>query len=476
MRNSGRFPLTGRGDINTYAVFAELAHDIVSSLGRVGLLVPSGIATDNTTKDYFNELIVSQSLTALYDFENRKRIFPDIDSRMKFSILLFAGSKNKSGIMDFVFFAHKMEELEEKNRHIELSTDDIKLLNPNTCTCPIFRSQRDAEITKKIYRQVPVLVDRNREEGGNPWGIKFFTMFHQTNDAELFYEAEKLKNMGYKQHGAIWKKGEKVFLPLYEAKMIQMYDHRAAKVVSKAENWMRQGQTIATTDVQHQNPEYFAAPRWWVDSKEVEHSYSNHNDNYFIGFKDITSTTNQRTMIASAIPFSAVTNHFPIVMTNQGCRLDLCLLANLNSYVHDFATRQKIGGVTLNFFIVEQLPTLHPDFYSTRCPWDRRQTLERWISDRVLKLTCTSNDMIPLAKAAGFDPPVHKWNPAERADIMAQLDSAYFLLYNINREDVEYILSTFSGLKKDDEGIFGASGTAAAILKYYDKFKEKSTG
>ena len=74
---------------------------------------------------------------------------------------------------DFVFFAHKMEDLEERDRHIRLSGDDIRLLNPNTRTCPIFRTRRDAEITKAIYRRVPVLVDANREgPTGNPWGVQ----------------------------------------------------------------------------------------------------------------------------------------------------------------------------------------------------------------------------------------------------------------------------------------------------------------
>jgi hypothetical protein len=476
VRSSGRFPLTGKGDINTYAVFAELAHDIVSPIGKVGLLVPSGIATDNTTKDYFNELIVARSLAGLYDFENRKKIFPDIDSRMKFSILLFGGSENKSDIIDFVFFAHKMKELQDKNRHIQLSSDDIKVLNPNTRTCPIFRSQRDAEITKAIYRRVPVLVDKNREEGGNPWGIKFLRMFDQTNDAELFHEPEKLKKSGYKRHGPNWKKGKKVFLPLYEAKMIQMYDHRAAMVISKTDNWMRQGQTVATTDVQHQNPEYFADPRWWVDKTSIDNLIEEGHFEGYIAYKDVTSATNRRTMIAAFVPYCGMLNSAPIIFPDKSTSAiqKCCLLTNLNSLAYDYVARQKVGGVHLNFFIVEQLPTLHPDFYSMRCPWDRRQTLEKWISDKVLKLTCTSNDMIPLAEVAGFDPPVHKWDPVERADLMAQLDAAYFLFYGIDREDVEYILSTFSGLKKEEDGIFGASGTVAAILEYYDKFKERS--
>ncbi len=158
-----------------------------------------------------------------------------------------AANRAAASEADFVFFAHRVEELEDRKRHIALSAADIRLLNPNTRTCPIFRSRRDAEITKAIYRRVPVLIDANREgPTGNPWGIQFKTMFHQTNDAELFREADTLKADGFKLKGNRWVKGKKVFLPLYEAKMLQDYDHRAADVVTDKSNWVRQGQTEKT--------------------------------------------------------------------------------------------------------------------------------------------------------------------------------------------------------------------------------------
>jgi hypothetical protein len=134
----------------------------------------------------------------------------------------------------------------------------------------------------------------------------------------------------------------------------------------------------------------------------------------------------------------------------------------------DFVARQKVGGVHLNFFIVEQLPIFPPDFYAQKCPWNKEQTLEKWISDRVLKLTCTSNDMIPLAEAANFEPRVYKWDRVERLDLMAELDAAFFLLYGINRADVEYILSTFSGLRKEGETLLDSPNTFERILVHYD--------
>lgn len=468
IRTSGRYPFTGKGDINTYAVFAELAHTIVSDNGLVGFLVPSGIATDNTTKEFFANLVETKVLSGLFDFENRNKIFTDVDGRFKFSVLLFGGRQQTSDAVEFVFFAHQMEELKDPKRYVKLSADDIKMMNPNTLTCPIFRSSRDAEITKTVYRNVPVLMDKNRKDGGNPWGIKFMRMFDQTNDAELFFTAETLKSMNAKRDGAVWKKGKQVFLPLVEAKMIQMYDHRAASVVVDESNWMRQGQTVATVSAQHQNPEFAAEPRWWVNKNEVIKTLSAEK-NFLLGFKDITSATNQRTVIASAVPLSGFVNHFVIIQTDTQAAKTLCLLANLNSFIFDFITRQKIGGVTLNYFIVEQLPVLAPDFYSDKCPWNKKKTLEQWISERVLKLTCTSNDMIPLAGEAGFKPQVHRWKETERRALMAELDAAFFLLYGIGREDASYILSTFSGVAKEGDSVF-QNTTEKMILSFYDEY------
>ena len=476
IRNCNRYPLTSNGDMNTYAVFAELAHSIVSTTGLVGLLVPTGIATDKTNEHFFCKLVNSQTLSGLYDFENKLPVFPDVHRSYKFSVLLFGGSKNKFKSADFVFFAHKMDDLKGDKHHIALSARDFKLLNPNTQTCPVFRSKRDANLTKYIYKRVPVLVNKTRKQGGNPWGVKFFTMFHQTNDAELFHTAEQLKSDGFKRDVPNWKKGKKIFLPLYEAKMIQMFDHRAASVIIDKENWFRQGQPDSTSLVSHQNPEFFVEPRWWSSQEVIDTALGKPAPPSLLAFKNVTSPTNQRTMIAAFIPSVGVINSAPLIRFAEQITptMQCCLLANLNAFVLDYVARQKIGNVNLNFFLIEQFPMFHPDFYQQKFPWDEKQSLERWISDRVLKLTCTSNDMIPLAEAAGFKPTVHKWDPAERLDLMAELDAAFFLLYGIDRPDVEYILSTFSGIRKEQQDLLGGSTTFDKILIHYDTLREKS--
>ncbi len=461
------FPLTGRGDVNTYMLFAELASKIVSPTGRAGLLVPSGIATDSTTKDFFAALVESKRLAALYDFENKAGWFEDVHRSFKFSVLLTTGPRAPSPFADFVFFVHAFEELNDRNRHIALSEKDLKLLNPNTRTCPIFRTRRDAELTKQIYRRVPILIDENRKSGGNPWGVKFCRMFDQTNDAEHFRTGQSLKSEGFKLAGNRWTRKTEAFLPLYEAKMIQAYDHRAAGVRIEAGNWMRKTQTEDTTLVEHQNPEFVVQARYWVDAALVEDQTGKRGS--LLAYKDVTSATNQRTMIAALLPEVALMNSAPLILAEANAKKQLCLLANLNSLPYDFIARQKVGGLHLNFFIVEQLPTLPPDAYDEKCPWAKSKKLEDWIADRVLKLTCTADDMRPLAEAAGFAEGVHKWKEDERAQLRAELDAAYFHLYQLSRDDVSYILSTFQGIAKEDQAHGGEGPTRRLVMETFDK-------
>lgn len=450
-RRSGRYPLTGKGDVNLYMLFAELATMLVAPDGLVGLLVPSGIATDDTTKDFFRGLMDSKRLVSLYDFENRNKIFEDVDGRFKFSALVFGGKARRTEQADFVFFAHAVEDTAESNkqRHIPLTAADLALLNPNTRTCPIFRTRRDAELTKAIYKRVPILIDENRKHGGNPWGIRFFTMFHQTNDAEHFQPAQFWEKKGYRLQGNVYTKSRKRALPLYEAKMVQAFDHRAASVLVDEHNWVRQGQKAETTLVEHQNPEFCVLPRWWVDEGVVSAVTEGHKRDWLLSYKDVTSATNERTMIAAFLPWVAVVNSAPLMFPGPDIepRRECCLLANLNSFVYDYVARQKVGSVHLNFFIVEQLPTLPPDAYDGKCPWSKRESLRDWISEAVLKLSCTADDVKPLARACDFAGSegggVHKWRDPERMQLRAELDAAFAHLYGLSEDDFAYVLSTF---------------------------------
>ena len=104
-------------------------------------------------------------------------------------------------------------------------------MNPNTGTAPVFRTRRDAEITRRIYERHPVLVDRSQGDQRRAWPVRYRTMFHMTNDSHLFRTAAQLEDEGfYPVQGNRWKKGDELYLPLYQGRMIHQFDHRASSV------------------------------------------------------------------------------------------------------------------------------------------------------------------------------------------------------------------------------------------------------
>lgn len=246
--DGGRFPLTGVGDVNTYALFAETIEQIRSQSGRAGFIVPTGIATDDSTKAYFSHIAEGGKLVRLIDFENREKVFPGIDSRIKFSLLTLG----QADAALFSFFLTQTDQLADERRSFALSGDDFRLINPNTRTCPVFRTQADADLTKKIYGRVPVLIKeaRSDEPEKNPWGITFSTIFHMSGDSHLFLDAP-----------------EPASLPLYEAKLMHQFDHRWATYTRDPAGGLT---TDDVTEEQKADPSFTVTPRYWVRHREVE--------------------------------------------------------------------------------------------------------------------------------------------------------------------------------------------------------------
>jgi len=487
LRNSGRFSLTSGGDINTYAVFAELARQIVGLNGRAGIVVPTGIATDYTYRDFFADIVESGQLASLYDFENRRHLFPEVDSRMKFSLLTLTGGGVPEA--EFAFFLHTTDDLTDPERRFSLSGEYLMLINPNTRTVPVFRTRRDAELTRGIYRRVPVLVNGEREE--NPWGTHFSTMFHMTNDSHLFRTREQLEAEGFALQGNRFVRDEEIYLPLYEGRMIHHFDHRPVSVGITTETQFRSGVSIDTTHEQHADAIFTSMPRYWVERSAVENAIPDCPRKWFFGFKDITSPTNERTFIGTIIPFSAVGNKIPLLLLPESDPLQVAsFVGSTGAFVFDYVVRQKIGGVSLNFYIVKQLPALPPDRYTPE--------LLDFIVPRVVELTYTARDLQPFAQdildevgpetwARWFkDAPVHTtpppegqpampapfvWDEERRAHLRAELDGLYAHLYGLTRDELAYILDTFPIVRRKDEARWGEYRTKRLVLEAYEKLE-----
>ena len=429
-RASGEYPLLSGGDVNLYSLFVERAMTLVKPDGLVGLLTPSGIASDKTASTFFKGVATEGRRRALYDFENKKVFFPDVHASFKFCVLVASPSPNDEPAR-CAFYCHRVAELDDPERCFPLTAEDFARVNPNTGTAPIFRTRRDAALTTAIYNRLPVLVDRSSGQAVKAWPVKYATMFHMTNDSGLFRTRAELEE----REGA-WPVGGNRFgspsgdwVPLYEGKMVQAFDHRAANIVVNLENQHRPAQPVPATPEQHQNPNWLPDPQFWVSASECGWTAG---VEWVLGFKEITAPTNVRTLIAALFPTIGFGNKVPILKPETTDRSEWLLVANLNATILDFVTRQKVQGQTLNLFIVEQLPVVPLDRYNSVRFGPK--TAGEIVREAVLELTYTAHDMAPFARdmghldeAGGVKPPF-RWDDDRRLGLRAKLDAVFFYL------------------------------------------------
>lgn len=474
-RKGGDYPLLSKGDINLYSLFVERSMTIVKDSGYIGLLVPSGIASDKSAAVFFKSVATEGRLKALYDFENKKVFFPDVHASFKFCTFVASRSETPRKAK-CAFYLHNLEELNDDDRCFELSAEDFARVNPNTGTAPIFRSRRDADLTKRIYANTQVVVDRSSGKDVRAWPVKYMTMFHMTNDSELFKTKSELEE----QEGAYpigknrFENADGIWMPLYEGKMVQAYDHRAASVVVNLENQHRPAQPMPSTTKQHIDPEWVPDPQYWVLSSEVENRASL---NWHIAYKMITAPTNIHTFIAAVVPESGVGNSMGMLIPDKddGSFNEVAplILGNLNSSPFDFIARQKIQGQNINWYMVEQFPVISQTQFEETFFGER--TAASIIKEIVLELTYTSHDMAPFAVDMGFVDDEGNalspfpWDEERRLVLRAKLDAVFFHLYGITvREDVRYIYSTFPIVEREEkaqyEGVYRSCELCLAYI------------
>ena len=475
VHESGKFPLTSYGRINLMALFSELARHAINPRGRVGIIVPTGIATDSFNQYFFADLVKKNELISLYDFENREKLFAEVLSLMKFSLITIGGTNE---VTNFVFFATNILHIYDQMRRLIITSEDIALMNPNTLTCPVFRTNADAELTKKIYRRVPVL--DNERTGRNPWNISFMLMFMMNTDSYRFKNEPAADRV-----------------PLYEAKMLHQFTHRWASYDG--------GETRNLTMDELQDPDFSVTPRYWMERSDVEERLKNRWDRqWLLGFRDIARSTDERTAIFSFLPRVGAGNTLPFMFSKRSTLEICCLLATMNSLTLDYVTRQKVGGTHLTFNYLRQLPVLPPEAFS--------DDDIAYIVPRVLELVYTAWDMKSFAKdvwndinqniqadillynqqcnrnadpflfmpAKDFLLPPFRWDEERRAVLRAELDARIARLYGLTRDELRYILDpadvygddfpgeTFRVLKEKERKLYGEYRTQRLVLQAWD--------
>ena len=467
-RTTGHYPLLSGGRTNLYALFVERAMGLVKPDGFVGLLTPSGIYADKPAARFFQTVSTGGRVAGLFDFENKKIFFKDIHASFKFCALIFGGAKRTFDETKCAFFLHDAATINDPDRCFPLSPDDFARVNPNTGTAPVFRTRRDAEITCRTYDGNPVLVDRSGDKERKPWPVRHIRgMFNLTTDFNLFRTAAQLEVAGfYPTDRNKWKCGDELYIPHYQGRMIHQFDHRRNSVRVNSQSTHNPYVSVEVTQRQHSDPAFVPSPEYWAPAGEVEATVPE-SRGWSLGFRDIARTTDERTMVASIMPW---------VSSDLGIRLILptaaefnadatsCLLANFNSFVFDFIVRQKVQGTHVSWYIVEQLPVIAPDAY------DRRfgdTTAAEMVRDHVLRLTYTAHDMEPFARDLSYGGPPFIWDEEDRRHLRARLDALYFHLYGLDRDDAGYILDTFPIVRRQDEAQFdGRYRTKDLILAY----------
>ena len=372
VRGSGHYPLLGGGDINLYSLFVERAMNLVKTDGLVGLLTPSGIYADRTAARFFKSVSTTGRVSSILDFENRRLgtelppFFPDVDSRFKFCALIFGGVERRFDETECAFFMPDTETARDPDRCFPLAPEDFARVNPNTGTAPVFRTRRDAEITRGIYERHPVLVDRSDGVERKTWPVRYNRMFDMANDSELFRTAGQLQVSGfYPVDGNRWKRGGELYLPLYQGRMIGQFDHRANSVRVNPESTFNPYVSVAVDEAQHIDASFLPYTQYWVPEGELE-SVLPESRGYALGFRDIARSTDIRTAIAAFVPWVGCGHTLPVLLPSSesfDAPSSACLLANLDSLCLDYVSRQKNQGTHLTWYLVEQLPVIAPGDY-----------------------------------------------------------------------------------------------------------------
>jgi len=508
IRHSNRFNLTANGDLNTYSIFTEHSTKTINKSGRMAIIVPLGIATDDSTKDFFVNIIQNQKLISLYGFTNWEFIFKDVGDRFAFCLLTISGDLHRFIQPFLAFHVHNVLQLQQPDRRFTLTREDFNLINPNTNSCPIFRTVYDANLTKKLYSNSTII--HNDKSGANQWSITLFRMFDMSLDSHLFHDMPIIGDV-----------------PLYEAKMFFNYDHRYGNY---NDEMIFSGQVnfkiIPTPSIEDlQNPDFFVKSRFTVTKSEVAEKLKTINWPYkwFISYRLITLSVNERTTIASILPFCAVGNSGPLIFfENQPLLQVICSFGMFNSLVFDYIARQKVGGTNFSFFVFYQLPILPKhkitnDIVAIIIPkvielayssWDIKSFADDiWQeSDDILKTAIRRQWQLNQENTSGHtwtppdwaeqpaDPnkpgytgcplPPFKWDEERRAVLKAELDAIYAKLYGLTTDELRYILDpqdvygpdfpgeTFRVLKEKEIRLYGEYRTKRLVMEAWGRINK----
>ena len=469
--SAAAYPLLSRGDINVYSLFVERAQRLIKADGITGLLVPSGILSDLGSEAFMKSVIVGRRFILGIDFFNKRidgtLFFPAVYYRFKFCILVVGGGSRTREYGEAAFFVRDVNALPELLM-VQISERTLQEINPGRFLLPIIKDIKEIEIVRAIINTVVTASLDNLP-------VKYTRMFDMANDSQRFFTIEQMESSGgYPMDAAHLNCDCKSLVRLFEGKMVQAFDHRAASLSFYRSNIFRTGEGEWTSEEEHADPKFLTTPRFYVELQTGDWSGPRE---WALAVKDITSTTNTRSAICTLIPKAGSGHTLPVLFETSMPSFTHLLCANLNSFVLDFVARTKIQGNHLTWHILKDLPVIRPEVYETRHLGKR--TVGDMVRDHVLRLSYTAHDLAPFAKDMGYvnqdgsvKPPII-WNENERRHLRARLDALYFILYGVTDLDtIKYILSTFPIVERKDRSAFDGVYLTRELVLWYKKALE----
>jgi hypothetical protein len=463
-RDSGRFDLSARGKINLYGLFAELSLCLIKESGRVGAILPAGIATDYFNRAFFDHCMLQKKLISFLMFDNQKRIFPAVHPDTPFGILALGSSAER---VEFASYLLQEDHLYDSRRRYFMTRETVEVVNPNTRTAPIFRSVFDAELTAKIYSGAPVLINESSGEKGNIFGVEVIQNFFSTSSERdqnfiVYYDDAQENPDG------LW--------PVYRGSMVYQFDAFNATYVAEDESFRE------ITEADRQSMTVVLEADKYVPEVEVRRRLAEKgwHQQWLLGWRDITNATNERTVISAVFPISASDDTLSLLLPTMGAPLNAALiLAALNSLVLDYVAQQKVSGTHVRKYVISQLPIFKPDYYT--------EPRLAFITPKVLELTYTSHSLAPFAHDLGYNGAPFGWNEERRAGLRADLDAFYARAYGLTRDELRYILDpaevkgadypseTFRVLKEKEIRQHGEYRTQRLVLAAWDRMEAEGT-
>lgn len=404
------------GELNTYAMFAELASRLTEKDGFAAIIAKSALVTSTCYSSCFRHFVNQGSLSEVFLFDNREKLF-QIDSREKFCVLFFGG-EHAGGIK--VHYGLTKQEQILSSVPINVTSEELELINPETGLLPNVADSKEFSFLLRTHRSLSVFA-------------KEFSKCHFGRLVHLTAHAEHIST-----------KSEKTRVPIYEGKFIEQYDNRFSTFAGMSADERYQAKASA----RRQPGDSFVAPkpapecRYFIDKKFWESFLDRYDQPYSLCWRSLTSPTNQRTMIASIIPSMPTCQSVQLLQTTPVEDL-LMILALFNSKVFDFFVRLKMGGIDLTQSVVRQIPvpfreawnsmvTLHGVDYTAL---DAVRALERLLYRNEPDL-CGLWDGVPEIKNAD-----NYYKTA--ADVREEIDKIIFQMYGLTSAEEKMVRNSF---------------------------------